>query len=104
MSPLFPFSFFVSILFHFLRKNSFEFGKLFIFDAGIHGTIEFIDLTITLLEQKDESKAELSARYKSKRFSLANLNERKRRTTSESTRENRLRRGIQEREEEGRKT
>lgn len=55
-------SFFVSPLFHFLRKNSFEFGKLFvvIFDAGIHGTIEFVDLTITLLEQKDESEAELS--------------------------------------------
>lgn len=61
----FSYSFFLHYtLSHFLRKNSFEFGKLFvvIFDAGIHGTIEFVDLTITLLEQKDESEVELSYR------------------------------------------
>lgn len=77
-----PFSSLISSrCFVFLEKNSFEFGKLFvvIFDAGIHGTIEFVDSTITLLEQKDESEAELSYRLdiKSKHFSLANLNERK---------------------------
>jgi len=63
ISSLLILSFFVSLS-YFLRKNSFEFGKLFavIFDAGIHGTIEFVDLMITLLEQKDESEAELSHR------------------------------------------